>query len=66
MHTDVKALLQAVQDGAVSVDDALLQLKQLLVQTLKLVLKTFTLNHQVHIQVKFLLKCLRKQELNTL
>ena len=28
MHTDVKALLQAVQDGAVSVDDALLQLKQ--------------------------------------
>ncbi|MBQ8881316.1 MAG: nickel pincer cofactor biosynthesis protein LarB [Oscillospiraceae bacterium] len=28
MNTDVKALLQAVQDGAVSVDDALLQLKQ--------------------------------------
>ena len=28
MHTDVKALLQAVQDGTVSVDDALLQLKQ--------------------------------------
>ncbi|MBQ7329656.1 MAG: nickel pincer cofactor biosynthesis protein LarB [Oscillospiraceae bacterium] len=28
MHTDVKALLQAVQDGNVSVDDALLQLKQ--------------------------------------
>ncbi|MBR5023087.1 MAG: nickel pincer cofactor biosynthesis protein LarB [Oscillospiraceae bacterium] len=28
MHKDVKALLQAVQDGAVSVDDALLQLKQ--------------------------------------
>ena len=28
MHTDVKTLLQAVQDGAVSVDDALLQLKQ--------------------------------------
>ena len=28
MHTDVKALLEAVQDGAVSVDDALLQLKQ--------------------------------------
>ena len=28
MHTDVKAILQAVQDGAVSVDDALLQLKQ--------------------------------------
>ena len=28
MHTNVKALLEAVQDGAVSVDDALLQLKQ--------------------------------------
>ena len=28
MNTDVKALLQAVQDGTVSVDDALLQLKQ--------------------------------------
>ena len=28
MHTDVKALLQAVQNGAVSVDDSLLQLKQ--------------------------------------
>ena len=28
MNTDVKALLQAVQNGAVSVDDALLQLKQ--------------------------------------
>lgn len=28
MNTDIKALLQAVQDGAVSVDDALLQLKQ--------------------------------------
>jgi len=28
MNTDVKALLQAVQDGAVSVEDALLQLKQ--------------------------------------
>jgi len=28
MNTDVKVLLQAVQDGAVSVDDALLQLKQ--------------------------------------
>ena len=28
MNTDVKALLQAVQDGKVSVDDALLQLKQ--------------------------------------
>jgi NCAIR mutase (PurE)-related protein len=28
MHTDVKTLLQAVQDGAVSVEDALLQLKQ--------------------------------------
>ncbi len=28
MNTDIKALLQAVQDGGVSVDDALLQLKQ--------------------------------------
>ena len=28
MNTDIKAPLQAVQDGAVSVDDALLQLKQ--------------------------------------
>ena len=28
MNTDIKALLQAVQDGTVSVDDALLQLKQ--------------------------------------
>ena len=28
MNTDVKALLQGVQDGSISVDDALLQLKQ--------------------------------------
>ena len=28
MNTDIKALLQGVQDGSVSVDDALLQLKQ--------------------------------------
>ena len=28
MNTDIKALLQAVQDGTVSVDDALLELKQ--------------------------------------
>ena len=28
MHTDVKALLLGVQDGTISVDDALLQLKQ--------------------------------------
>ena len=28
MNTDIKALLQAVQNGTVSVDDALLELKQ--------------------------------------
>ena len=28
MNTDVKALLQGVQDGTVSVEEALLQLKQ--------------------------------------